>query len=480
MKSGPSRLDRRIAGFAGLARVVLWIESLTAAFWPAATLIGVFVILAIFGIPTALPAWLHLLFLLAVSRRRSACRCVGLAAALRVSGARSCATQGRARQRAASSSVRDAGRPACRADDDATASLWRLYQERRRAEIGQLRVAFPQAGLPERDPWALRFLVVITLVLGFVVAGPRAGRLVLAALSPQFAGAAATVPVEAWVKPPAYTGLAPILLKNDDDKPVAVPIGSTLEAHVTGGSRTPRLILDDVREDFRHIDGGGFALTRTISTPGTLSIGRGWSTLSRWQIAIIPDKLPVVEFSAPPSAMQSGAIKFDYHATDDYGVAAIEFRARPVPGQPDVMADPIAVSLASGQTEKELRGSSFQDLTEHPWAGMQVLVKLVATDTGGQTSESTEAVFRLPERRFVNADGDEHRQNPQARHIRRRTALPAGARTVQSDGESAGHRRGPQRLSGAEGRRDRAAAICAPTIRDAPWRASKTCCGTPR
>ena len=62
--AGSSSLDRRIAWFAGLARAVLWLESAAAAFWPAATLVGLFVILAVFGIPTALPAWLHLLFLI--------------------------------------------------------------------------------------------------------------------------------------------------------------------------------------------------------------------------------------------------------------------------------------------------------------------------------------------------------------------------------------------------------------------------------
>jgi uncharacterized protein (TIGR02302 family) len=400
MKSGPSRLNRRIARFAGLARVVLWIESLAAAFWPAATLIGAFVILAVFGVPTALPAWLHLLFLILFL--------VILALSVR-SGLRQFSFPARA---AAQRKVeRDsallhrpfetlADRPV--GTDGASTILWRLHQERRRAEIGQLRVAFPQAGLPERDPWALRLFVIITLVLGLVIAGPRTGRLVLAALTPQFAGSAATVPVEAWVKPPAYTGLAPILLKNDDDKPVTVPIGSTLEAHVTGGSRVPRLVLGDAREDFRHIDGGGFAISRVLNAPGDLSVRRGWSTLSRWHIDIIPDAFPVVELVNPPSLMQSGAIKVDYHATDDYGVAAVELRARRVPGQPDVVADPIAVSLVSGQTEKELRGSSFQDLTAHPWAGMQVLVKLVATDTAGQVGESPEAIFRLPERRFMN------------------------------------------------------------------------------
>lgn len=400
--AGLSRLDRRIARFTGLASLVLWTEAVVAAFWPTATLLGLFVIAALFGVLSALPAILHLAAL------------IGFAAALVLSirsGLRqfSHPLRGAAQRRVERDSALKhrpfdvlTDRPAGNGDS-AAASLWRIHQERRRSEIGQLHVSLPNPGLPERDPRALRFLVVITLVLGFVIAGPRAGRLILGALSPGFAASTTAVPVEAWIKPPAYTGLAPILLKNDDENTIRVPIGSTLEAHVTGGSRTPHFSLGDAREDFRHVDGGGFTLTRTITTPGTLSIGRGWFTLSHWRIDIIPDALPTVEFANKPAAMQSGAVKIDYHATDDYGVASVELRVRRVPGPPEIVADPIAASLASAQTEKDLRGSSFQDLTSHPWAGLQVLAKLVATDTAGQTNESPEILFVLPERHFLNA-----------------------------------------------------------------------------
>jgi uncharacterized protein (TIGR02302 family) len=403
MTSGPSRLDSRIAWFAGLARVVLWLESAAAAFWPAVTLVGLFVILAVFAIPTALPAWLHLIFLVAYLAALG----VAVRHGLRQLVLPSHGTAERKVERDSALSHRPfetlTDHPAGVENDETAAMLWRLHQERKRAEIGRLRVALPQPNLPERDPWALRLLVAITLILGIAIAGPRTGRLIMAALTPEFGSSAAVIPVEAWVKPPAYTGLAPILLKNDSEARVPVPTGSTLEIHVTGGSSTPRLALGDARENFKHIEGGGFAITKVLTTPGDLSVHRGWfTTLSRWHIDIIPDQLPVIEFTAPPSVMQSSAIKFDYHATDDYGVASIALKARRVPGQPDVVADPIDITLASGQTEKELRGSSYQDLTAHPWAGMQVLVKLVATDVAGQTGESQEAVFRLPERRFIN------------------------------------------------------------------------------
>ncbi|MDB5394560.1 MAG: hypothetical protein JWM91_2066 [Rhodospirillales bacterium] len=402
MKPGESHLDRRIIRFAILARAVLWVEALTAAFWPALTLVGAFAILALFGVPSALPVFLHVLLLIAFV--------LGLAAAVRL-GWRHLSLPGPdAAQRRVErdSALRHRpfetliDRPAG-GSDAASGGLWRLHQMRQRRQIGPLRLSMPQAGLPERDPRALRYFVLIALVLGLIIAGPRTGRLIVAALVPHFGSSTTVVPVEAWIKPPAYTGLGPILLKVGSDAPVAVPIGSTLEAHVTGGSKVPRLVLGDLREDFKHVDGGGFVLTRAISAPGTLSIRRGWFTLSQWRIDVIPDQLPAVAFAHKPSAMQSGALKLDYHATDDYGVAGIDLRVRRPPGQPEIVAEPIAASLASGQNAKDLRGSSFQDLTAHPWAGMQVLAKLVATDTAGQTNESPEILFTLPERRFTNA-----------------------------------------------------------------------------
>jgi uncharacterized protein (TIGR02302 family) len=406
MKNGPvdrspPRLDRRIARYAKVARAILWVEALTAAFWPAVTLVGILAVLALFGILTALPAWLHLLVLLAFV--------VAFAAAIRL-GWRGLSLAGAesARRRVERDSALDhrpfetlTDRPAG-ASDAMGAALWQLHQARQRQRIGRLRLSLPQAGLPERDPVALRYLVLVALVLGLAIAGPRAGRLIMAGLVPHLAATTTTVPVEAWIKPPTYTGLAPILLKNDSDAPVSVPIGSMLEAHVTGGSKVPHMSLGDIREDFKHMDGGGFSISRAIAVPGTLSIGRGWSSLAHWKIDIIPDQPPTIAFTHKPSAMQSGALKLDYGATDDYGVAAIEFRARQVPGQSEIVADSIAAALASGQNAKVLKGSSFQDLTAHPWAGMPVLAKLVATDTAGQTSETPEQLITLPERRFMN------------------------------------------------------------------------------
>jgi uncharacterized protein (TIGR02302 family) len=403
ISGGNRRLQRRIALYGRLAEVVLWTETLLAAFWPVPTLIAGFIVLALLGIPQSLPGWLHLIFLIATVAALAYFIRLGIKT-LRAP------TQKMASRRVEQDSALThrpfdtlADRPAEREENAVNARLWKLHQDRKRAEIGRLRLSMPHPGLPERDPWALRLFVILVLVLGFLVAGPRASHLLLAALTPEFGSSSTALPVEAWVKPPAYTGLAPILLKADSDTPVAVPIGSTLEAHVTGGSHTPHLVIGDDRQDFRQVEGGGYSLTRVLSAPGSISIRRGWSTLSHWQINIIPDEPPKVTFGNKPSRTVVGVLKIDYHATDDYGVASVELDLHPTPDEPKVIAEPIAASLASGRSEKDVRGSSFQDLTAHPWAGMKVVAKLKATDTAGQSSESPEIVMTLPERVFLNA-----------------------------------------------------------------------------
>jgi uncharacterized protein (TIGR02302 family) len=402
MNPARPNLKSTIARYAWLATLILWTEAVTAALWPAVVLAGGFVVAALLGLPQMLPGVLHLLLLIAVA---------GGLGYLVWRGVRTLAPPSR---KAAERRVEhDSGlthRPFDTLEDhpagDASPTglaLWRIHQERRRAEIKRLKLALPRADLPVRDPRAIRMFVLISLVLCLVVAGSRSGHLILDSLVPRFGEAGAAPPVEAWIKPPTYTGMAAILLKPaGDDAPIQVPVGSILEAHVTDGSRTPRLVENDTRVAFKPIDGGGFSLNQALTQSGTISIRRGLSSLAHWQIAIIPDHAPTVAFSERPSPMQSGALKIGYDATDDYGVVSVSFQAKLAPGHPGIVAPPIDITVASEQNVKDLRGISFQDLTAHPWAGMAVIAKLTATDAAGQKGESEEIPLILPERIFLN------------------------------------------------------------------------------
>ena len=69
------------------------------------------------------------------------------------------------------------------------------------------------------------------------------------------------------------------------------------------------------------------------------------------------------------------------------------------PGQP--ADDTLEIELPlPGQHLKEAKNASFHDLTPHPWAGLPVEMKLVATDALGQIGESDKVTVTLPERVF--------------------------------------------------------------------------------
>ncbi|MGO4842154.1 DUF4175 family protein, partial [Rhizobiaceae sp. 2RAB30] len=108
----------------------------------------------------------------------------------------------------------------------------------------------------------------------------------------------------------------------------------------------------------------------------------GSSALDSWNFAIIPDKPPVIRFSAEPKHALNGTLELNYEVEDDYGVASAraEFEladpqspeARPLYKAPEM---PLALPRrgAKGPVAKTTR-----DLTEHAWAGARVKVTLKA------------------------------------------------------------------------------------------------------
>ncbi len=112
----------------------------------------------------------------------------------------------------------------------------------------------PHPGLAELDLRALRHAVLLGLVVTLVIAGRDAPARVMAAFEPGFPrpSPARVVQIQAWVTPPAYTGLAPVFLKQDHSA-VAVPAGARLTVDVTGGDRggnelVPETCCSTVRE----------------------------------------------------------------------------------------------------------------------------------------------------------------------------------------------------------------------------------------
>lgn len=109
-------------------------------------------------------------------------------------------------------------------------TLWEAHKRRASRTIGRLAAGAPNPRVAERDPYALRTIVLLAFIVSAAFAGnARMERLLQAFQSPQAQLAAATR-LDAWVSPPSYTARPPVLLTGDlaTDTVISVPEGSKL------------------------------------------------------------------------------------------------------------------------------------------------------------------------------------------------------------------------------------------------------------
>ncbi|MBL6079489.1 DUF4175 family protein [Belnapia sp. T18] len=377
---------------------MLW-EGLWPRLWPVLAVLGLFLVLALFDVPRQLPAALHILLLL------------GFAAALGLAGWRAFhgfvppgeAAAERRLERESGLRHRPlaalADRPA--GDDPAALALWRVHQQRAAAQIGGLRIGMPRPGLPVRDPRALRAALVVGLVAAFVVAGGETGERLRRAVSPAFAGPV-TGPgmrLEAWVTPPAYTGAPPVFLDPAGGS-TTVPAGSRLQVSLSGGGGSvPELLADGVATPFQALDAASFGAEMPLERGLRLAVRRGGVELARWTLSVQTDAPPSVAFAEPPGRTQRGlGTRMPWRAEDDWGLAGLRAELR-LKARPE--AAPLVLDLPlPGGNPKTARGTAQPDLSAHPWAGLEVEVRLAARDGAGQEGISEPATLTLPERSF--------------------------------------------------------------------------------
>jgi uncharacterized protein (TIGR02302 family) len=391
-----------------MARIAVAWEGGWPAFWPAVATLLAFLIVASFDLLPVLPGFLHAALLVAAAAGLGWGGLAAWRAARRPD-----------RQAARRRLERDSGlahrplevledRPAGAGDDPFALALWAAHRRRMAAATRSLRLNWPEAGLVLRDPYAVRVALALLLLIGVFAAGsdfwPRVGR----ALVPEFdkADAVAATGIDLWINPPDYTGLPPLYLGSDTqrthragfdpDKPIGVPAGSTVLAQVHGGRRAPRLVLDDAALDFSALDASDFTATAKLGQTRHLAVSQGGSVLAGFDISIIPDLPPTAEWAGPPVVTSRGALHLDYLAKDDYGVKSLTLEiSRPGSDDPAIQ-----IPLAVPASHKEIKGTSFQDLTPHPWAGLPVELRISARDAIDQLGTSAPIKLTLPERKF--------------------------------------------------------------------------------
>ena len=398
------RLLRRLAGWRALARGALLFERLWPALWPPLGIAGLFICAALLDLPHFLPSWWHVALLVITA---------ALILGLLVRGLSHItvpdeSAADRRLERASGLPHRPllvlTDRPAAgaRGPDSASIALWQAHLARAVHSVRRLRVGLPRPGLARRDPRALRAALLLALISALAIAGDDAPSRLALAFQPMLPreNPPPATELQAWITPPAYTGVAPIFLKPGAGT-VSVPTGARLTVSVTGGTSTPTLALGGRSDPFRALDKASFQADRELTQGGHLIIRRDGRQLAAWDLAVVADQPPTAQWSENPGrAAGSQQTRLPWRASDDYGVVSLqtELRLRDRPGAP-----PLVVSIPlPGGTPKSAHGVGQQDLTAHPWAGLPVIGRLVARDAINQTGISTDAEFVLPERPFKN------------------------------------------------------------------------------
>ncbi len=307
------------------------------------------------------------------------------------------------------------------ADDPAAEALWTAHRTRLLATLDRLKTGTPSPGLARRDPYALRFLAILLLAVGFVYAGPDR----LAMLGEAFRGgepvAATVARIDAWVTPPAYTGRPPIFLTGEAAKPAgsdySVPTGSVVTVRTSGARDLSVVSSDHVGEVAATVvDSKGAEAAAedqplerqvTLDTASEVVVRKGDRDVMAWRFAVEPDHAPRIDFVKTPAPTRSGALALTYSLKDDYGVVEAHAEIAPVDpaaagaeARPLFEAPVVPLSLPQLRTREGV-GETTRDLTSHPWAGARVKMTLVARDEADQEGRSAPIEITLPARRFT-------------------------------------------------------------------------------
>ncbi|SEN29842.1 TIGR02302 family protein [Paracoccus alcaliphilus] len=288
-------------------------------------------------------------------------------------------------------------------------ALWQAHLAQMRARAGAARPVAPDAELSRRDPFALRLVALVALVMALIFGG--AGQMgqgvsAIAATFNRMPEMMTERPAgpgwEGWAEPPAYTGRPTIYMNAlPEGQVLELPKGSTVSFRLYGSGS--EVVQDIGPSEGGDADAPGFRAEQS----GTIEIaGR------RFDVTVLPDAPPVIRAGAAPVRRADGRMVQEFEATDDHGVlsghAMIALNLEAVDRRHGLATDPeprepveLALPMPRGD-RRELRGQLVEDLARHPWANLPVTVSLHALDGIEQAGQSQPMQVILPGRRFFD------------------------------------------------------------------------------
>lgn len=308
--------------------------------------------------------------------------------------------------------------------DPTSEMIWQEHKRREWARLGNVAVPVPRSAWRDIDPASFRNAAALAMLAAFFLGPGNSLTQTLSGPGLVAAAPAETLTIDAWLRPPAYTGKPPLLLTSPAQREalkqnpvILVPAHSRLTLRVQGAAE-PRLAFFDFGSSEQtstaakvRNSGSAFEADADLTEPATLRLMDGNRELAAWTIDLIPDHPPAVAFTAPAETAATGALSLKWKATDDYGVSRLTAAVELADEQDEGVgfegngvflfdAPKLPVTLRK-RAPKEEQGTTTADLTAHPWAGLNVTVQLTAHDGAKQTGVSEARVIRLPERLFT-------------------------------------------------------------------------------
>ena len=273
-----------------------------------------------------------------------------------------------------------------------------------------------KSNLPRRDPFALRFQIwILVFALGLIGSGQLKSDLFNAFTFDLLSIENNATPIEGWINPPPYTGIPPIIISLDKSARNGIvhfsaPINSTLviknsdnhlmirndQNGVTSSKARDQLLRGDYQAD--------------LIANSFLRIDQDGSDLVELDIRIIPDRAPTIEIK-DIQYLETEKVMVSYTVDDDYPVQHGELRivstSSPIRGgqktKKSLVTEPVfELSMPTGRSNHDAELIIETSRTPRAWAGAKVRAILFVKDQSGQESYSKEFTLTLPERRFRN------------------------------------------------------------------------------
>ena len=313
--------------------------------------------------------------------------------------------------------------------DPVSEYIWQAHKKRVAKGLKSLRFRLPSPEIARYDPFGLRIVPVLMLIIaGTAGVGDAWARIERAAWPKLDKGLDVSHRVDLWITPPAYTNLPPIFIESTanslsagpvqlrnqtgaEHAPVMqVPVGSQFLAQLTSAKKKATVAIGEREILFKAVDPNvpeAGARAEGILIPSdagdrALSVRIDSGLAASWPLKIELDRAPDIKFVQKPKKTGRGQLNVEFQASDDFGISEVYMTiqgAEHWSTQAQTREFKVRLPIKN-RGLKRMRESVSQDLTKHPWAGTKVEISIQAVDAAKQAGSTDVVGLVLPERVF--------------------------------------------------------------------------------